>query len=773
MADGVTVDFGQAQAELPGQGFNFQDVTGLFKQASKDLEPNSFIFMDDFGFQEAMSALEIGEPRLDTGLILQTNGQDHPNEKFDPHAPLLPEEVCWILDRALGFEMEFHAGNFLAHTVYTLIYIHRLRDIEPDVFVDTLSSEQQDPLRPTSLVTLVLRVSVQALLKSVDLVWRELAKGGMYDAEDWQSDKSEVSLLEGVPAAFIIKGLESAIAWVADTHQLSDDAKSSLLARLLLRQSLLQIFNTDITRPEETLKLISQARTHLGYLKARPPPLEPIPTTPASIPNLGVPKSNSIIPSTSVSNTYLSSTTPALLSFDPHVGRTLQMSSPIRVVPAPSFEQTCTMVENLLEGLEEAAVLARGGKEGENDGFGALGVWQAMSDVGLWLINKDRTTRVPYARSLCQTSFYDGFKIMSRFSIPWLINQFFYETCGVEWDEIRSVILERWRGDQDHPLLNEGSPPPVLQLERLLSKNLTAHFRALFHNPPRRRRYFMKSLVEWHFFYDILTEIRDGLDLDDIHPSHLLQHLPSIALVWRLSIVREVVLSAFQLELYTDEEKPFAYWYATQVIEEHLRCLDGLVQGAEDGSEIQSEMQFQIKFMSILQALCTALFVSTLPLLSFNWDQIRPNFFRRYKWAFRTAYDDNSQAPVVAQPELWRFIKACGEILRKVEANTDEDSSDASSMSLGVSFPGDCVELARTIAQELVDSEDCGSIGGAWAKDRLLFVKNLLAVCETLHDLPTTISGVDTFDPRMQLQWDVSGFHPWFPKLLPPVEQTS
>jgi hypothetical protein len=45
-------------------------------------------------------------------------------------------------------------------------------------------------------------------------------------------------------------------------------------------------------------------------------------------------------------------------------------------------------------------------------------------------------------------------------------------------------------------------------------------------------------------------------------------------LLWRLSIVREVVLSGIQLELYTMEEKAFAYWYVTQVIEEHLRCLD-------------------------------------------------------------------------------------------------------------------------------------------------------------------------------------------------------
>jgi hypothetical protein len=53
-----------------------------------------------------------------------------------------------------------------------------------------------------------------------------------------------------------------------------------------------------------------------------------------------------------------------------------------------------------------------------------------------------------------------------------------------------------------------------------------------------------------------------------------ISRVPDAALLWRLSIVREVVLSGIQLELYTMEEKAFAYWYVTQVIEEHLCCLD-------------------------------------------------------------------------------------------------------------------------------------------------------------------------------------------------------
>ena len=123
---------------------------------------------------------------------------------------------------------------------------------------------------------------------------------------------------------------------------------------------------------------------------------------------------------------------------------------------------------------------------------------------------------------------------------------------------------------------------------------MTSHVQALFNNPPRRRRYFMKHLTEWHRLYEILMEIRDNIDLDvrfvpvtyflmltNPHTQALphcdiLTYLPDIALLWRFTIIREIVLSGFQLELYHGEEIPFAYWYSAKVIDEHLKCLDNI-----------------------------------------------------------------------------------------------------------------------------------------------------------------------------------------------------
>ena len=48
--------------------------------------------------------------------------------------------------------------------------------------------------------------------------------------------------------------------------------------------------------------------------------------------------------------------------------------------------------------------------------------------------------------------------------------------------------------------------------------------------------------------------------------------------------------------------------------------------------------------------------------MSFEWERMRPNFYRRYKWAFRPEYE-NINAPVVAQPALHEFMQACADIL--------------------------------------------------------------------------------------------------------------
>ncbi|KAF8162736.1 Mak10 subunit, NatC N-terminal acetyltransferase-domain-containing protein [Crassisporium funariophilum] len=695
---------GLADSALPGGDLDFRDVTRLFEEAAAELGPDNLVFMENFTLQEAMSALEIGEPRLDSGLVVQ----EQLRPPFNPLTPLLPEELCWILDRSLGYETEFHAGNFLAHTVHTLLYVHHLSDMDPDIIVipspptmplglASASTNNHDSSRPIELITIVLRSAVQGLLKCCDLTWRELAKGGAYDTEDWQSDKCEVSLLEGTPVPFIQGKLDGAVAWLAQNPVVPTIWKTALQARLLLRKTLLQIMSAESSKDRREMNtLIEAAREHLHIIQTHPAP------------------------------GYFELGSPPQLAFDPYIGRRLQMFTPIRVIPPPSFENTCQAIAHLLDGFQEISLLSQKDE---------LVTWEIVGHLRLWL--PDRLLRVPYVRSLTQSAFYDGFLILNKHSFGWMINQFFLETIGVDYDSIHAAVLNRWTCSE---------PAPLKKLERSLYKLITPHMRALWNNPPRKRRHFMKSLVEWHNLYDILMQITHNLDLEDVPRGHLITRLPNVALIWRLSIVREVILSGFQLDLYAPEEKSFAYWYAVQAIEAHLSYLDDLLHLVRDSARVYREMIFQTQFLTALGAMCTALFMVTMPLMSFDWDRMRPNFYRRYKWAFRSEYDD-FESSVVAQPELHQFVAICGESLQN-----------------GGLVPLESIELARTILSDLVTGNDVGGWAGEWGQDRMQFIQNLLDACNNLRGLPKNSREMDGFDGGL-LKWE-SSINPWFPALL-------
>lgn len=145
---------------------------------------------------------------------------------------------------------------------------------------------------------------------------------------------------------------------------------------------------------------------------------------------------------------------------------------------------------------------------------------------------------------------------------------------------------------------------------------MTSHIRALWHNNPRSRRHLAKSALDWHALYDLLLNITShvrpnvGCALVPTLPrlfQHLQKHdrldviplLPNVALACRLTLIRDVVFSGFQLELYTAEEKIFAYWYATQVLETHLSCLDSMIAVVPHGETICHHFTIRITQISL------------------------------------------------------------------------------------------------------------------------------------------------------------------------------
>ncbi len=75
--------------------------------------------------------------------------------------------------------MEWHAGNLLSNTVFTLVYVHELGAIDPDVV--PYQPLTGDPDRPVELLSVVLRTFVFGYLKCCGLAWDCLNRGILQD----------------------------------------------------------------------------------------------------------------------------------------------------------------------------------------------------------------------------------------------------------------------------------------------------------------------------------------------------------------------------------------------------------------------------------------------------------------------------------------------------------------------------------------------------------------------------------------------------------------
>ncbi|KAI0373145.1 Mak10-domain-containing protein [Pilatotrama ljubarskyi] len=679
--------------EMPG-GDDFVDVTELFVAGAQDMEPEEVLLMDGFTLMDAMSAFEIGEPRLDSGMILE----EQRRPPFDPLAPLLPEEVCWILDRSFACEMEWHAGKTLSQSVFTLLFVHHLPDINPEYLAP---EEDGDPARPQWLVTVVVRAAMLGLLKCCDFVWRELSKNRVHDVEDWQGEKCDVSLLEGVNAEVISRILDNACDWLRQSH-LPESQVSALCARLLLRKTILQLYRSNPLTNVDELQVDIAAALGLLY-RIRASPQSPLPPH-----------------------------SPALLAMDPYIARRLPNFMPIRVTELPPQEESWKTLEAFLGYWQEVARLVTSP---------SLLKWEAAGSLCFAL---GRSVAPPFHRSLAQSLFCDRNLVLGTHPPTWLVEQFFHETIGLSYETILRA-LER------------SAPQPQLAsmqdvIERRITKLMAPHIRSNWYNPPRRRRHLMKEVLEWHQLYDVLLKDIQQHRAPDASTARILAAIPQAAQLCRLSTSREVILAGFQQELYAPEEKPIAYWYLARILDVHLGCIEELLPAVPPDTLAHRELAFQSEHLAALQMVFTTLVALTAGCITSPWHRITLNFLRRYKWLFDPDFDD--LVPAEPIPDLLAFPNALQEFL------LDQLYSPSQSFLLAHDIVTRLSEASHDWLGHWAADRREASHNHPFLPSR--YLRNLAAVCDRLKRVaPESLLELPNFN-LSTLKW-IPDVHPWLP----------
>jgi hypothetical protein len=133
----------------------------------------------DFSFLDALGALEIMDPKTDSGMI----GDNAAESSLADVQSVLPEEVIWIMDQLLAREISWHSGNPLAQTLFTCVFLaeslFNIGDtLESVTFVKTPLTESTFE---GELLTTVLRGYILGVVKCCESTRVELQKGNIYE----------------------------------------------------------------------------------------------------------------------------------------------------------------------------------------------------------------------------------------------------------------------------------------------------------------------------------------------------------------------------------------------------------------------------------------------------------------------------------------------------------------------------------------------------------------------------------------------------------------
>ncbi|THW11425.1 Mak10-domain-containing protein [Aureobasidium pullulans] len=235
-----------------------RDITKDFSDASAELRQGQLVKDDFFTLFEAVGALEIMDPKMDSGFALPE--KDAAVDNFDPLQKMLPEEIIGIMDQLLSFEMAWHQGYALSQTVFTSLHMYSLstpyyRSLSAIVF----SPKKNSPEVVDPLVSSVLRAFCLGIIKSCDAVIQEITSEHYYEEEDFVTQTFTQYMLNDCSHDDVIGEIKKALGDL-EKQGLSTDVQDALRCRLELRVHLLEALEpltpVEVVDKSETWKAV-------------------------------------------------------------------------------------------------------------------------------------------------------------------------------------------------------------------------------------------------------------------------------------------------------------------------------------------------------------------------------------------------------------------------------------------------------------------------------------------------------------------------------------
>ncbi|KAI8805569.1 Mak10 subunit, NatC N-terminal acetyltransferase-domain-containing protein [Cladochytrium replicatum] len=152
---------------------SYEDITALLNDAVTELNVGELLLSNVMTLYDAMTAIEILEPRMDTGMDIPVDQSKLTIKEIESQR-FTASQIVGIADQLLALEMTWISGHMLSQTLFCCIYLHR----------------------PEEVQCKLLRWLLDAVLKSASLARGAILKSSIHEEEDFCPDTFDFSLYD-------------------------------------------------------------------------------------------------------------------------------------------------------------------------------------------------------------------------------------------------------------------------------------------------------------------------------------------------------------------------------------------------------------------------------------------------------------------------------------------------------------------------------------------------------------------------------------------------
>ncbi|KAI0162624.1 Mak10 subunit, NatC N-terminal acetyltransferase-domain-containing protein [Pestalotiopsis sp. NC0098] len=498
------------------------DITDKFAAAVKKLAPGELIKDGHFTLFESVSALEIMDPKMDSGCLSEGESLD---EEYDVTKNLLPEEILGIIDQLLCLEMAWHLGYPLSQTLFTSVHLETLMQPIPMCLDDANFDRESEEWKTKSPFLFVLRAYGIALLKGCYYV-NELVKDELYyEEEDFVTNTYDRDLLTNVSLDDINELLRNTRSELRSmSNRLSKEVREALDLRLEFRIAFLR-----------AMELVGIARANPESLKTPWIMMSGVLEHLRKQHSLG---------------------TPVPEAFSTKMQRRLASTMPPRPIVQLTFEDTCDHFKRM----------AQDGKEAMN-----ILIYSDPQSLMTFVSSFQARRPQPLViiRTLMQGLMFKEMIVLGSYSIRHILDHDLSIVClpnAPQTDPLNDTVEV-----VTHPRHQTAAQMEVFR-QRVADCYLDL-YRIFCQNRCRVRRTLCHSIQEWDLLQADVEEIDNLLQhvLDEQPytaqngPVGYSLPLSSWAYLYKLRQMEWIVQLGFELSVYQVDELAGMYWYLNYV----------------------------------------------------------------------------------------------------------------------------------------------------------------------------------------------------------------